>query len=67
MVGFASIFGVLTAISGCFDPLFPDDAQRHPYERYSSLRGNEVIVEDEDAFGRPQANLRERLAPLESR
>ncbi|MEO0964819.1 MAG: hypothetical protein AAFY08_06835 [Planctomycetota bacterium] len=62
-----AVFIAITVFSGCFDPLFPENAQRHPYERYSSLRGNEAQVESEDTFGRPQANLRERLAPLESR
>jgi len=49
------------------DPLFPENAQRHPYERYSALRGDAAAMEDMDTFGRPQANLRERLAPLDSR
>jgi hypothetical protein len=49
------------------DPLFPENAQRHPYERYSALRGNAAPAEALDSFGRPQVNLRERLTPLESR
>ena len=52
---------------GCVDPLFPEDQARSPFERYSSLRGNEVPKEDLDAFGRPRSALRARLAPLETR
>lgn len=51
-------------LSGCAKPLFPETAQRSPYERYLSLRGLDRPPTEVDAFGRHRPALRQRLQPL---
>lgn len=72
-VGIVTTLGlavVLILAAGCREPLFPGDAQRSPYERYQTLRGEEV--DDQQAGGRPirrtdEQVLRQRLRPLDQR
>ena len=80
LVGLAA-FGALWA-AGCQDPLFPERAERSPYERYQALRGESAPryrggpgARGEEiraapllrgARGREPA-LRERLKPLDQR
>ncbi len=52
-------------LTGCRKPLFPEDAQRSPYERYQALRGRAAPTSEPNAFGREQPALRQRLRPLE--
>jgi hypothetical protein len=52
-------------LAGCGQTLFPEAAQRTPYERYQAFRGQDRQAKTTDAFGREQPDLRARLAPLE--
>ena len=66
------IVGVLAVlvIGGCRDPLFPKDAERSPYQRYSELHGRSTGGFQEQSQtmepGRMERNLRQRLSPLDT-
>ena len=56
---------VLTGISGCNKPLFPENTPRSQFERYDALRGRERPTTEPGPFGVAQPALRERLRPLD--
>jgi hypothetical protein len=57
------LLAALMVLSGCHDPLFPEDLPNTPYERYNSLRGQQSAAQDRGAL-RGKPNLRRRLRPL---
>lgn len=59
------LVGAALSMGGCRKPLFPEEAQRSPYERYLALRGRSAPETEPNAFGREQPALRQRLRPLE--
>jgi hypothetical protein len=60
----ATIIAATLLLVGCHDPLFPEDVPRSPYERYSTLRGQDPSATERDEYGVNQPNLRKRLRPL---
>jgi len=53
-------FGV-TALGGCYRPVFPPDQPRTQFETYDRLRARSVPLQEPDVFGTPQPALRARL------
>jgi hypothetical protein len=50
------------ALTGCYKPLFPENAERTPFERYQRVRGEYIPLEEPDVFGNPHPALRARLS-----
>ncbi|MFG0286327.1 MAG: hypothetical protein ACF8R7_18085 [Phycisphaerales bacterium JB039] len=51
------------AACGCeVDPLFPEGADRTPFDRYDAVRNQDEPATSLDIFGRKQPNLRGRLS-----
>ncbi len=64
-VALVVLVGTGLAAVGCEKPLFPDNQPRTPYDRYMSLHGETRAMNQENAFGGTEPNLRERLKPLD--
>ena len=47
---------------GCVAPLFPDDEDRTPFDRYDAVRNREEPATVSDEHGRRRPNLRGRLS-----
>jgi hypothetical protein len=62
---FAAVLGTLTLLGGCEKALFPETAQRTPYDRYQMLRGQGRASTETDKFGNNEPALRDRLRPLD--
>ncbi|MAE65078.1 MAG: hypothetical protein CMJ18_12480 [Phycisphaeraceae bacterium] len=60
-----TLSGLLLGAGGCERTLFPENAQRTPYERYQILRGKYRPATEEDVYGINRPALRSRLRPLE--
>lgn len=50
------------ASAGCASPLFPDDEDRTPFDRYDAVRDREEPAALSDEYGRRRPNLRGRLS-----
>jgi hypothetical protein len=65
-VAFLCLAGVLVSLgslSGCYKPLFPEDAPRTQFENYDRMRQRLTPLEEPDVFGALQPALRARLTP----
>jgi hypothetical protein len=52
----------LGAGAGCVQPMFPDDEDRTPFDRYDAVRNREEPSTVSDEYGRRRPNLRGRLS-----
>lgn len=50
------------ASAGCASPLFPDDEDRTPFDRYDAVRDRGEPAALSDEYGRRTPNLRGRLS-----
>lgn len=50
------------ASAGCVNPMFPDDEDRTPFDRYDAVRDREEPASVSDEYGRSRPNLRGRLS-----
>jgi len=68
IVGSAALCALGPMMSGCQEPLFPERAERSPYERYQALRGEAAPKYQRSAQGGGrEPALRQRLKPLDTR
>jgi hypothetical protein len=54
---------LLTALTGCYKPLFPTNQPRTQYETYDRMHNEYAPLEETDVFGQPVPALRTRLGP----
>lgn len=63
-VSVGAVCALALAMLGCEKPLFPENSQRTPFERYMALRGQQRPATERDATGGSSPALRQRLRPL---
>lgn len=58
----AALIAGLAGSAGCVQPLFPEDEDRTPFDRYDAVRNREEPASISDQYGRTRPNLRGRLS-----
>ena len=62
MTALTVLVAIISSLSGCSKPLFPDNTYRTQYDQYDRLRGDFVDPHQTDAYGKSVPALRERLS-----
>ena len=57
---------LVAAMVGCEPAVFPSNTPRSQYQRQQVLRGDERNAKKETVWGDNEANVRDRLKPLDS-
>lgn len=62
LTSLAGLVAIISTLTGCSKPLFPDNTYRTQYDQYDRLRGDFVDPQQTDAYGKSIPALRERLS-----